>query len=40
MSIAYLLNWYPMPSQTALRRELVALEGLGINLHRFSLRRV
>jgi glycosyltransferase involved in cell wall biosynthesis len=39
MSLAYLFNWYPMPSQTALRREVVALEELGISIHRFSLRR-
>jgi colanic acid/amylovoran biosynthesis glycosyltransferase len=39
MSLAYLLNWYPMPSQTALRREVVALEELGVLFHRFSLRR-
>ena len=28
-----------MPSQTALRREVVALEELGMSIHRFSLRR-
>ena len=39
MSLAYLFNWYPMPSQTALRREVVALEELGMSIHRFSLRR-
>jgi glycosyltransferase involved in cell wall biosynthesis len=39
MALAYLFNWYPQPSQTALRREVVALEELGIPLHRFSLRR-
>lgn len=39
MSLAYLLNWYPMPSQTALRREVAALDELGIPFHRFSLRR-
>ena len=39
MSLAYLLNWYPMPSQTALRREVVALDELGVSFHRFSLRR-
>ena len=39
MALAYLFNWYPMPSQTALRREVVALEELGISFHRFSLRR-
>ena len=39
MSLAYLFTWYPMPSQTALRREVVALEELGVSFHRFSLRR-
>ena len=39
MALAYLLNWYPMPSQTALRREVAALEALGVTIHRFSLRR-
>ena len=29
MSLAYLFTWYPMPSQTALRREVAALEELG-----------
>ena len=39
MSLAYLLNWYPQPSMTALRREMTALEEMGIPFHRFSLRR-
>jgi glycosyltransferase involved in cell wall biosynthesis len=39
MVLAYLFNWYPLPSQTALRREVTALEELGITPHRFSLRR-
>jgi glycosyltransferase involved in cell wall biosynthesis len=39
MALAYLFNWYPLPSQTALRREVAALEDLGITVHRFSLRR-
>jgi len=39
MSLAYLLNWYPQPSQTALRREVAALDELGVAFHRFSLRR-
>jgi glycosyltransferase involved in cell wall biosynthesis len=39
MALAYLFNWYPLPSQTALRREVVALEGMGVALHRFTLRR-
>ncbi len=39
MSLGYLLNWYPQPSMTALRREMTALEEMGIPFHRFSLRR-
>jgi glycosyltransferase involved in cell wall biosynthesis len=39
MALAYLLNWYPQPSQTALRREMMALDEMGIPFHRFSLRR-
>ena len=39
MSLAYLLNWYPQPSQTALRREVTALEEMGVSFHRLSLRR-
>ncbi len=39
MTLAYLLNWYPQPSQTALRREMTALQELGVTFHRFSLRR-
>ena len=30
MSLAYLLNWYPQPSQTALRREVAALDEMGV----------
>jgi glycosyltransferase involved in cell wall biosynthesis len=39
MTLAYLLNWYPQPSQTALRREMTALQELGVPFYRFSLRR-
>jgi colanic acid/amylovoran biosynthesis glycosyltransferase len=39
MSIAYLIPTYPMPSQTFIRRELIALEAQGFTIHRFSLRR-
>lgn len=39
MALAYLFNWYPQPSLTALRREVTALEELGVSLHRFTLRR-
>ena len=39
MKLAYLFNWYPQPSQTALRREVVAFEKIGIPIYRFTLRR-
>jgi colanic acid/amylovoran biosynthesis glycosyltransferase len=39
MKLAYLFNWYPQPSQTALRREVVAFETMGIPIYRFTLRR-
>ena len=39
MKLAYLFNSYPQPSQTALRREVLALEKMGIPIHRFTLRR-
>ena len=39
MKLAYLLNQYPMPSQTFIRREIAALEGQGIPVERFTLRR-
>lgn len=39
MALAYLFNWYPQPSQTALRREVAALEDMGVAFHRLSLRR-
>ena len=39
MRIAYLFNTYPQPSQTALRREVLALEKMGIPIHRITLRR-
>ena len=38
ISIAYLFNWYPMPSVTALRYEITALEAQGLSPHRFTLR--
>lgn len=37
-SIAYLLNQYPMPSQTFIRREIRALEAMGHEVDRFSIR--
>jgi colanic acid/amylovoran biosynthesis glycosyltransferase len=39
MTIAYFIPTYPMPSQTFIRREIVALEAQGFTIHRFSLRR-
>ena len=38
ISIAYLFNWYPQPSLTALRREVTAVEDLGLSPHRFTIR--
>jgi colanic acid/amylovoran biosynthesis glycosyltransferase len=39
MKLAYLINQYPQPSQSFIRREIVALEQLGIPVSRFTLRR-
>jgi colanic acid/amylovoran biosynthesis glycosyltransferase len=39
MKLAYLFSWYPQPSQTALRREVLAFEKIGTSIHRFTLRR-
>jgi colanic acid/amylovoran biosynthesis glycosyltransferase len=39
MTIAYFIPTYPMPSQTFIRREIIALEAQGFTIHRFSLRR-
>jgi colanic acid/amylovoran biosynthesis glycosyltransferase len=39
MKLAYLFNWYPQPSTTALRLEVAAFEKMGIPIHRFTLRR-
>ncbi len=38
MEVAYLVNQYPMPSQTFIRREIRALEALGQPIHRYSIR--
>lgn len=38
MKIAYLLNQYPMPSQTFIRREIAAVERCGWEVVRYSLR--
>ena len=40
MELAYLLNQYPMPSLTFVRREIAALEALGWQVHRYSLRAI
>ena len=39
MKIAYLMNTYPMTSTTFVRREIEALERLGIDVSRFAVRR-
>ena len=38
MKIAYLVNTYPSPSHSFIRREIRALERLGHEVHRFALR--
>ena len=38
MKIAYLVNTYPSPSHSFIRREVRALERLGHEVHRFALR--
>jgi glycosyltransferase involved in cell wall biosynthesis len=40
VKIAYLINQYPHPSHTFIRREIASLEALGIYIARFSLRRM
>ena len=39
MKIAYLLNSYPMTSTTFIRREIEALEELGVEIRRYAVRR-
>ena len=39
MTVAYLINQYPQPTQSFIRREIVALEKLGVPVERFTLRR-
>lgn len=39
MRIAYLVNTYPSPSHSFIRREIRALERRGVAVHRFALRR-
>ena len=38
MRVAYLVNQYPAPSHTFIRREIEALERLGLNISRHSIR--
>ena len=38
MRIAYLLNTYPMTSTTFIRREMDALEQLGLDIQRYAVR--
>ena len=40
MRIAYLVNQYPKVSHTFIRREIQALEALGVEVVRYSVRRV
>src|SRR4051794_38738184 len=39
MKIAYLINQYPQPSHTFIRREIAALETLGATVERYTVRR-
>lgn len=39
MKIAYLINQYPQPSQSFIRREIAALRAAGVEVERFSVRR-
>lgn len=38
MTIAYLINTYPRASHSFIRREIAALEAMGLPIHRFALR--
>jgi glycosyltransferase involved in cell wall biosynthesis len=38
MKVGYLVNTYPSPSHSFIRREIRALERMGIEVHRFALR--
>lgn len=38
MILAYILNTYPQPSQSFIRREIVALEAMGHTVHRIAMR--
>jgi colanic acid/amylovoran biosynthesis glycosyltransferase len=39
MKIAYLINQYPQVSHSFIRREIAAIEGLGVQVSRFSVRQ-
>ena len=39
VTVAYLINQYPQASQTFIRREILALEKLGVAVERFTIRR-
>ncbi len=38
MSVGYVMNTYPLPSTTFVRREIQALERSGLRIHRFAMR--
>lgn len=38
MQVAYLVNSYPLPSHSFIRREIQALERRGVRVHRFAMR--
>ena len=38
MIIAYLVNQYPQPSHSFIRREIAAVEAHGVTVHRFTVR--
>jgi glycosyltransferase involved in cell wall biosynthesis len=38
VSVAYLINQYPQPSQSFIRREIAALEAAGLHIERFTVR--
>jgi colanic acid/amylovoran biosynthesis glycosyltransferase len=39
LTVAYLVNQYPQPSHTFIRREIAALESLGVTVQRFTVRQ-
>ncbi|TGN39102.1 hypothetical protein E4L95_21805, partial [Paracoccus liaowanqingii] len=39
LRVGYVVNTYPRPSQTFIRREILALEAQGIPVARFAMRR-